>query len=234
VTEDVPALSPETRALLDREREIPPLSPAVRARTLAAARAAIATGAIPAPAGAPAAWSRWAVAASLTCVAAAAAATVAYRHHQPERHGATAPAIPSARERPAPAIEPTPPVTPAPLAAASPSAAAIPSAQLPRHVADDGPRRARTVVTREELRLLRQARGAVARDDFAAALPPIAEHARDFPNGRLAEEREALHVKALVGLGRSDEARRAAASFAARFPRSVLLPAIRGMSTGSE
>ena len=39
---------------------------------------------------------------------------------------------------------------------------------------------------------MRQARAAVARGDFAAALSPITEHARRFKNGRLVEEREAL------------------------------------------
>ena len=76
---------------------------------------------------------------------------------------------------------------------------------------------------------MRQARAAVARGDFAAALTPLAEHTRLFKNGRLVEEREALRVKALMGLGRSEEARRAAAAFRARFPRSVLLPAVGQM-----
>jgi hypothetical protein len=76
---------------------------------------------------------------------------------------------------------------------------------------------------------LQQARTAVARHDFAAALPPIAEHTRRFREGRLAEEREALRVRALSGLGRADDARRAADAFEARFPRSVLLPAVSHM-----
>lgn len=76
---------------------------------------------------------------------------------------------------------------------------------------------------------MRQARAAVARGDFAAALSPIAEHTRLFKNGRFGEEREALRVKALVGLGRSEEARHAAAAFQAHFPRSVLLPAVGQM-----
>jgi hypothetical protein len=79
---------------------------------------------------------------------------------------------------------------------------------------------------RAELRLLRQARAAVGRQDFAAALAGIATHARLFRNGRLAEEREALRVIALAGLGRTEDARRAAASFRTHFPHSVLLPAI--------
>jgi len=93
------------------------------------------------------------------------------------------------------------------------------------------PRLSPTDASRAELLLLRPARAAVAREDFAAALPPIAEHARRFKDGRLAEEREALRVKALVGLGRTDEARRAAAAFRAHFPHSVLLPAVGQMSS---
>jgi len=62
-------------------------------------------------------------------------------------------------------------------------------------------------------------------DDFAGALGVTAEHARRFRNGRLVEEREALRVRSLAGLGRHQEARRAAAEFHARFPHSVLLSA---------
>jgi hypothetical protein len=71
----------------------------------------------------------------------------------------------------------------------------------------------RADAARAELRLLRQARAAVAREDYAAALPPIADHVRRFRDGRLVEEREALRVKALAGLGRTDDAQRAAAAF---------------------
>ena len=80
-----------------------------------------------------------------------------------------------------------------------------------------------------ELRVLRPAQRAVARGDFASALAPIEAHRRQFPAGRLAEEREALHVKALVGLGRTAEARRRGAAFRARFPRSALLGSIDEM-----
>ena len=96
------------------------------------------------------------------------------------------------------------------------------------------PALSRADAARAELRLLRQARAAVAREDYAAALPPIAEHARRFKDGRLTEEREALRVKALAGLGRSEDARRAAAAFRARFPRSVLLPAVNQMSPSGQ
>lgn len=81
-----------------------------------------------------------------------------------------------------------------------------------------------------EIALLQRAESAYTRRDFSGTLTLIAEHARRFPKGHLAEEREALRVQSLVGAERSDEAHRAAAAFAARFPRSVLLPRVsRGL-----
>jgi hypothetical protein len=128
---------------------------------------------------------------------------------------------------------PQPPIAPSPPAS---SAELVPSAELeePRVLplsdeaaeqepaAKSRPRPSETYAL--ELALLDRARAAVAGSDFVTALVSIREHRQRFPNGRLVEEREALRVKALRGLGRDDEARRAAADFAARFPRSVLLP----------
>jgi hypothetical protein len=84
--------------------------------------------------------------------------------------------------------------------------------------------------TNAELQLLRRARQDLTRGDFAGALAAIGEHARRFRNGSLVEEREALRVKSLAGLGRVDDARRAAASFHARFPHSVLLSTFERMT----
>jgi hypothetical protein len=81
-----------------------------------------------------------------------------------------------------------------------------------------------------ELELLQRAHAAYTRRDFSVALTLVAEHARRFPNGHLAEQREALRVRSLAGAGRADEAHRAAAAFAAQFPRSVLLPRVDGAS----
>ena len=67
------------------------------------------------------------------------------------------------------------------------------------------------------------AQRAYAARDFAATLRWVAEHRRRFPTGRLAEEREALRVKALAGAGRDTEANQAASAFEARYPRSPLL-----------
>ena len=80
-----------------------------------------------------------------------------------------------------------------------------------------------------EFSLLQPAYQAVARRDFTSALMAIAEHQHRFASGQLAEEREALRVKSLLGLGRRAEAQRAALAFGDRFPRSVLLKRIESM-----
>jgi hypothetical protein len=77
-----------------------------------------------------------------------------------------------------------------------------------------------------EVELLQHAHLAYARRDFRGALALVAEHARRFHAGPLAEECEALRVESLLAAGHSVEARRAAVVFAKRFPRSVLLPGI--------
>jgi len=84
------------------------------------------------------------------------------------------------------------------------------------------PERSDADVYAMELKVLQPAQRAVARQDYASALVAIAEHQRRFPSGRLAEEREALRVKALLGQGRSEDAQRAGAGFRKRFPRSAL------------
>lgn len=78
----------------------------------------------------------------------------------------------------------------------------------------------------EELALLQPARAALARGDFAAALQAIADHKRQFPSGLLGEERDALRARALSGMHRNDEARRAAAVFRRNYPRSVFLKSL--------
>jgi len=213
-------LSPEVRALLDQERVIPPVSASQRARAMVRARAALAApvretaaseGAAPRP--------RWLAAAAAALVIGGAMVAAAYELHGRMATGPTARATPG---RSPPAFVASAPIEPTPAEA------------VPDLLADPGPAVVAPVLSpgdaaRAELYLLRQARAAVARGDFAAALQPIAEHTRRFKNGRLIEEREALRVKALVGLGRTGEARHAAAAFRARFPRSVLLQAVSRM-----
>jgi hypothetical protein len=74
-----------------------------------------------------------------------------------------------------------------------------------------------------EVLLLEPAGTSIAQGDYAAALRAVARHRHEFPNGQLAQEREALGVRALWGLGRQDAALAAADAFRKRFPRSALL-----------
>lgn len=210
-------LSPELRALIERERVLPAVPTAQRARAIARARGGLAAGGASATVPVRARPGKWWAAAAAALLASAAVGAAAYE----------------IRAR----LAQPPHVAPAPLptrVVASPTAAPVAAATVEETPAAPEPQVAapalsRADAARAELRLLRAARAAVARRDFEGALGPIAEHARKFRNGRLAEEREALRVKALSGLGRTEEARRAAAAFRARFPRSVLLPAVSRM-----
>jgi len=98
--------------------------------------------------------------------------------------------------------------------------------------------RARQLLTPQEsyaaeLRLLQGAQSAYTSQDFPDALVLLAEHARRFPEGRFAEEREALRIRSLEGAGRGDEARHALAAFGRRFPRSALLPRLQQQLRGA-
>lgn len=80
---------------------------------------------------------------------------------------------------------------------------------------------------------MRRAHSAYAERNFGMALKLASEHARKFPRGVLAEEREALRVRSLASAGQTAEARRAAAAFAERFPRSVLLSRIQKIASAN-
>jgi outer membrane protein assembly factor BamD (BamD/ComL family) len=118
---------------------------------------------------------------------------------------------------------PSAPVTkvgPAPAALAPPAEPSAPPSRSARGTTREDPFTA-------ELELLQRAHAAYTHRDFSVALKLVGEHARRFPKGHLAEQREALRVQSLAGAGRTDEAHRAAAAFAIQFPRSVLLSRMR-------
>lgn len=79
-----------------------------------------------------------------------------------------------------------------------------------------------------ERSLLDIARAALARGEGAEALAAVDRHGREYPDGALVEEREALAIKALVALGRRDEARARAARFEQHFPNGLMLRAVKG------
>ena len=218
-------LSIEAERLLVLERTLAPESPDLRARAVARARSALQSGATP-----TVRW-LWRGRASAPLAAAlvlgiAALSLAAWRG----RHGEERPEPSSAATARSPAPkQPTKASTVMPDTGATPDTSASPALEVPalEGARAQAPRRLSDAdAYAAELKLLRQARADVAASRFSAALNSIAEHERRFPAGRLREERDALRVKALASLGRSEDARAAAERFGARYPRSVLSPGI--------
>lgn len=211
----------DLEALLEEGKAIPPCSRDARARVLARARATVA--APPLYRLEPLAERRVPVrfaAYAAVLVAGIAGAAVALNGAL-SRTPAPAPAVdgapaPRVLPAPTPAAPSLPPVAPAPLASERAPAASNAARPSRTRRADEA-----------ELELLRAAHSAYKSRNFANALVLVGEHARRYPNGLLAEEREALRVRSLAGAGRTDEARRAASAFATHFPRSVLVPKLR-------
>lgn len=77
-----------------------------------------------------------------------------------------------------------------------------------------------------ERRLLETARSALARQATPAALDALSQHEREYPRGRLSEERSFLKVQALASGGRGAEASEAARTFRTQYPKSAFLPMV--------
>jgi hypothetical protein len=77
-----------------------------------------------------------------------------------------------------------------------------------------------------EQRLLAEGQRALARGEADAVLSSVRAHAQRFARGALAEERDALEVRALLLARRDAEARARAERFRRRYPESVFLSAI--------
>jgi hypothetical protein len=133
--------------------------------------------------------------------------------------GDVKPGLPGAAPMTVPSAAPVPSCTPVSSATAPAPAT---RGSLPAKTEPRGGARSEVQAYAMELRLLQPAQQAVARQDYGSALAAIAEHRRRFPSGKLAEEREALRVKALLGLGRDGEAKSAGGAFRERFPQSAL------------
>jgi hypothetical protein len=216
---------PELDTLVERGRVVQRVPDVVRARALARARATVASSVVAEPvrpAQLPVRGVRIAVAATVAMALGAAAATAALHHRTPPR---LEPA-PPATERVAP------PSHGSPVGVAAPQPAVIPEPLARPH------RQVRPAAVREsyaaELELLQRAQAAYASQDYQETLALVGKHGRQFPNGRLAEEREALRVRSLAAAGRTDEERRAVTAFTRRFPRSVLLSRLQKTTDGAE
>lgn len=128
-------------------------------------------------------------------------------------------------DRPAPSTPPAPPLAPSEAPAARVE-------DLPRARASEPSARpaAQSAAPASQLSaerlLLDRARAAFARGEHDAALSALDEHQTKYPSGLLTEEREALAVRALASLGRSAEAHDRGRRFVARYPESLMLPAV--------
>jgi hypothetical protein len=116
------------------------------------------------------------------------------------------------------------PVNPTPRKASrgATAAAAKPAA---RSASDDGADDQSDLA--EEVRLMRNARGALGSGDAQQALGLLREHARRFPRGVLAKERDVSMITALCALGQTKAARVRADAFLKKHPRSPLAERVR-------
>jgi hypothetical protein len=223
------------RALLERGKEVPRQPDAVRARVLDRARA---TASAPLPLHTPDALPVTRFPRHLVASAAAAAFAIgvvgtvfALNGGWLGSNGTDRPVPPSAASSPSRTSSGAQPrsrdvtATPAPTVAPP---AAEPSAEPRSQVEPSHAQRPSTGQSyNAELELMRSAHTAYAAHEYASALVLAGEHARRFPKGVLSEEREALRIRCLMGSGRTSEARRSAAAFEKRFPRSVLLERLK-------
>jgi hypothetical protein len=228
----IPPLASATRALLSQERTPTPADPALRRRVLERARAALEDrpSGVALRAGDPkrvgTARSRFSRSVLLV---AAVVATVGLAAAGAKFYGV---------EDDATTLSPPPvaAVAPAPAAQRAQPKAATPPAPEPAEVGVDAPRPPRASEQPSEparaanasryaleLQLLEPARRSIARGDFSGALAAIARHQHEYPRGQLVEEREALRVRALWGMGARPAAESAAAQFRKRYPHSGLL-----------
>jgi hypothetical protein len=121
-----------------------------------------------------------------------------------------------------PALVP-PPLASAP--AASSTDLPVPSARATSAPSSSSALGSRGDLVRER-EVLDAARAALAHGQPDDAIVALQEHARRWPHGQLAEEREVVLIQALVAAGRTSEAQARAARFHQAFPKSIFAPAI--------
>ncbi len=142
---------------------------------------------------------------------------------------ATHAALTAPENAPAPAGTPSArAVPPAPVTIPSaPPPEELPSPELalpsvpPSAAAPSRPSATSAANLRAERLLLERATTALMRGDDASALTALREHARKFPRGELAEEREVLLVRTLRAAGQDDAANQRAKDFKRQFPSSL-------------
>ena len=142
-----------------------------------------------------------------------------------------APAPPVIAQRP-PSAKPaaraaTPPPVPAARAATAPVPAAAAVETPPTPTVVETPPAPPSPPAVSEVTLLEQARVALRSGNSARALELTGQHATSYPDGALAEEREALAIEALAKLGRHADAAARWAKFASSYPHSNYRPRLQ-------
>jgi TolA-binding protein len=225
----LPPLSGLARRLLTEERQRSAEDEALKRRVLERASEALASDrpsgvalrrAVPSGPGRRAPRAALLVAAAVAVAGLAAAGAGMYGLSEPadSREGVVAPLV-------APQAPREKPIAPPLRAGITPEPQADTPAREAPHAAPPakGAQAASVQQYAVELGVLDPARRSIARGDYAGAMGAIARHQREYPRGQLAEEREALRVRALWGMGQKASAESAAASFRQRYPRSMLL-----------
>jgi hypothetical protein len=163
-----------------------------------------------------------------------AARTGRWDHHRPtgvQTRGQEAPPTPPPTETEMPAASPEPQApVPSDLPSALPTrpgirrhtVAPVTAVPVPQENAE-----AADAQLRREQEMVRHARLALRSGDTKEALRLLADHAREFPLGRLAEERYGLQVRALLESGDERGARERLTEMSGKFPESPLLPGLQ-------
>jgi hypothetical protein len=165
----------------------------------------------------------------------ATARTSAATTKRPSRQASTKPASSAARSRSAEAaqtLEPTAAAQPSAESAAKEDAEPIAEEAKPAAKPVLPPPAAPGAAPLSEADLLYGARKAL-RNEPAAALRLLDEHAARFQGGLLAPEREVLAIEALRNLGRTAQATKRLQQFKARYPKSIHLRRLEGKDGGA-
>ena len=212
-------LDPLLAALVTSEREAAPLAPALAARLQQRVALSVATLAVPAAALAVA------PAAHRTLLQLLSKARWPLHLVTAVVSGFAGAGIHAAVTRPRRAAVPIVASVVAPTTAQAPTAAPIVvPAWQPAHTHADAPTRDASLAS--ERVLIDTARSALLRQRNEQALDALKRHAREFPHGRLSEERDSLRVQALANLGEVDEAQVRASQFEKTYPTSLLWPMV--------
>ncbi len=152
----------------------------------------------------------------------------------------SSPSPPPAAQRPASSTAQVTALTPT-AGSASNEPAAIPVSSLPNIPSSEGAppsvSAGRAAVPSDlaaEQALIDTARSALSRGRAADALRAADDHARQFPRGRLAEERETMAIQALLLTGRRSDAEARGQRFHKAYPGSLYGNAVDALLAPSE